>query len=335
LYGADGKPVPGFAVGDCEFQVLSPMSSTRRQFLSSSSAALLGATLSSRLQAAPARRTLGYSLYGMKMVPMAEAFAACARIGYRNVEVCSFPGYPGEPKALSTVARSELRKQLGDLGLTVSSMMPRVGLNGDDAGQAKVLETLRAAAGLGQDLSAGAPPVVQAQLGGGRPDEWDGQKQKMVSRLGQWADTLKSAGAVTVLGTHLGATVNTPARLLWLYHQVARPEVALYYNHIHYAVESVPIEESLPALIPFSRFLHLQDATGKPETKNYLLPGDPEGPTNFPRYFRELERHGYRGPLVVHVSGKFSTVPGYEPFPVAELCFKRMDAALKAAAALS
>ena len=307
------------------------MSSTRRQFITASAAGLLGAALSPMLHAAPARRTLGYSLYGMKMVPLAESFAVCARIGYRNVEVCMFPGYPGEPKALSKAARSDLRKQLGDLGLAVSSIMPRVGLNGDDAGQAKVLETLRAAAELGQDISPGAPPVVQAQLGGGRPDEWDAQKQKMVTRLGRWADTLKSAGAVTVLGTHLGATVNTPDRLLWLYHQVARPEIALYYNHIHYTVEGVPIEQSLPALIPFCRVLHLQDATGKPETKNYMLPGDPEGPTDFPRYFRELDRHGYRGPLVVHVSGKFSTVPGYEPVPVAELCFKRMDAALRAA----
>lgn len=307
------------------------MSSTRRQFLTASAAGLVGAALSPRLQAAPARRTLGYSLYGMKMVPLADSFATCARIGYRNVEVCMFPGYPGEPKALSKGARSDLRKQLGDLGLAVSSIMPRVGLNGDDTGQARVLETLRAAAELGQDLNPGAPPVVQAQLGGGRPDEWEAQKQKMVTRLGRWADTLKSSGAVTVLGTHLGATVNTPDRLLWLYHQVARPEIALYYNHIHYAVEGVPIEQSLPALIPFCRFLHLQDATGKPETKNYMLPGDPEGPTDFPRYFRELERHGYRGPLVVHVSGKFSTAPGYEPVPVAKLCFQRMDAALRAA----
>ena len=278
---------------------------------------------------------LGYSLYGMKMVPLAESFDACARIGYSNVEICMFPGYPGEPKALSKDARAERRRQLNGLGLTVSSIMPRVGLGGDDSSQVKVRETLREAAALGQDLSSSAAPVVQAQLGGGKPDQWEGQKQRMVAQLGAWAETLKEAGAVTVLGTHMGATINTPERLLWLHSQVARPEIALYYNHIHYTLEGVPIEQSLPELIPFSRFLHLQDATGTPENKNYLLPGDPAGPTDFVRYFRGLARLGYRGPLVVHVSGKFSTAPGYEPLAVAELCHQRMSAALRAADALA
>ena len=311
------------------------MNPTRRQFLALSAAGLAAAALPRSLRAAasPPRRTLGYSLYGMKMVPLPEAFSACARIGYRNLEVCMFPDYPAEPRVLGKDARAERRRQLDGLGLAVSSIMPRLGLNGDDAAQVRVLETLRKAAELGQDLSPLVPPVVQAQLGGGRPDEWEGQKQRMVARLGEWADTLKAAGAVAVLGTHAGNVVNTPDRLLWLYRQVARPEIALYYNHIHYTLEGVPIEQSLPALIPFSQFLHLQDATGTAENKNYLLPGDPAGPTDFVRYFRELARLGYRGPLVVHVSGKFSTAPGYEPFAVAEQCFKRMDAALRAAAA--
>lgn len=309
------------------------MNTTRRQFLALSAAGLAAAAVPRSLRAAatPAPRTIGYSLYGMKALPLADAFAACARIGYRNVEVCMFPGYPGEPKALDKGARAELRRKLDGLGLTVSSIMPRVGLGGDDASQVKVLETLRQAAALGQDLSSSAAPVVQAQLGGGKPEQWEEQKQRMVAQLGAWADTLKAAGAVTVLGSHIGATVNTPERLLWLHRQVARPEIALYYNHIHYTLEGVPVEQSMPAMIPFSRFLHLQDANGTPATKNYMLPGDPEGPTDWVRYFRELARLGYRGPLVVHISGKFSTAPGYEPLPVAELCYQRMSAAIKAA----
>jgi inosose dehydratase len=311
------------------------MKTSRRQFLALSAAGLAAAALPRSLLAAsvpaPTKRTLGYSLYGMKSLPLAESFAACAGIGYRNVEVCMFPGYPGEPKALSKEARAELRRQLDGLGLTVSSIMPRVGLAGDEASQVKVLETLRNAAALGQDLSSSAAPVVQAQLAGGKPEQWDEQKNRMVAHLGAWADTLKAAGAVAVLGTHMGTTVNTPDKLLWLHHQVSRPEIALYYNHIHYTLEGVPVEKSMPALIPFSRFLHLQDATGTPATKNYMLPGDPAGPTDWVRYFRELARLGYQGPMVVHISGKFSGESGYQPIPVAKLCYERMSAALKEA----
>ena len=308
---------------------------TRGQFLALSAAGMAATLLprSTRAGSSPGPRSLGYNLYSMKTVSLPEAFSACARIGYRNIEVCMLPGYPGEPSRLSKSVRAELRRQLEALGVVVSAIMPPLALNGDDAAQARMLETLRKAAELGQDLCPTSPPLVRTGLGDGRPEQWEELKARMVARLGEWADTLKAAGSVGALGGHAGNVVNTFERLLWLHHQVARPEIALYYDHVNYALEGVQFEESLPALIPFCRFVHLQDATGTAAKKNYLLAGDPAGPTDFVRYFRELVRLGYRGPLVAHVSGKFSNAPRYEPFAVAELCFNRLDAALRAAAA--
>jgi len=309
----------------------SALNTTRRQFLRLTPGAVALAALPSVLRAAAPIKpmSLGYSLYGMKMVPLADAFGACAEIGYRNVEVCMFPGFPGEPQRVSRAARKELRRQLDSLGLTVSSIMAKFRLTGDPAAQTGNLETLKAAAELGQGLSPDHPPLIQAQLGDGRPSQWDEFKHRMVARLGAWADTLAAYGTIAALGTHAGNAVNTPERLLWLYHQVDRPELALYFNHIHYALEGIPLEQSLPALIPYSRFLHLQDATGTADNKNYLLPGDPEGPTDFPRYFRLLAKYGYAAPVVVHISGKFSNAKGYAPIPVAQQCYRRMNQALR------
>ena len=310
------------------------MNFARRQFLALSAAGLATAVLPRAAHAASSAgpRSLGFNLYGMKRVPLAEAFSACARIGYRNVEVCMLPGYPAEPSLLGKSVRAGLRRQLEDLGIMVSAIMPPLTLNGDDAAQARAVETLRTAAELGQDLCPSSPPLVRTGLGDGRPDQWEELKARMVARLGEWADTMKAAGALAAIGGHVGNVVNTADRLLWLHRQVARPEIALYYDHVNYALEGVPIEESLPALIRFCRFVHLQDATGTPAKKNYLLLGDPAGPTDFVRYFRQLIQLDYRGQLVAHVSGKFSAAPGYEPFAIAEQCFKCMDAALRAAA---
>jgi sugar phosphate isomerase/epimerase len=309
------------------------MIQTRRHFITLAAASVAAVTLPRALSAAtePVRRTLGYNLYSMKTVPLAEAVATCAKIGYRNVEVCMLPGYPAEPAVLSKAARAELRRQLDGLGLTVSSIMPYLRLNGDNAVQASNLETLRLAAELGQDLCPGSPPPVRTGIGDGTPAQWDELKARMVARLGEWADTLKSAHAVGAIGGHAGNAVNTPSRLLWLHQQVARPEIALYYDHVNYSLEGVPFEQSIPALIPYCRFVHIQDATGTGGNKTYLLAGDPAGPTNYTRYFRALANADYRGPLVVHVSGKFSAAPRYDPISVAKLCFERMDAALRSA----
>lgn len=311
-----------------------PLKPTRRQFIALSAAGLAVVALPRALSAATARvrPTLGYNLYGMKTVPLAEAIAACARIGYGNVEVCMLPGYPAEPARLGKPARAELRRQLKGLGVGVSAIMPPLSLNGDEAAHARSLETLRQAAELGQDLCPGSPPLVRTGLGEGRPADWEAARARMVTRLGEWADALKVAGVTGAIGGHAGNMINTPDRLLWLHRQVARPEIALYYDHVNYTLEGVPIEQSVPALIPHSRFVHMQDATGTGEKKNYLLAGDPAGPTDYGRYLRALHLAGYRGPLVVHVSGKFSTAPNYNPISVAEQCFQRMDAALRAAA---
>lgn len=305
------------------------MNSTRRRFIVVSACGLAAATLARVGHAAPARPrpTLGFNLYGMKRLPLPEAFAACARIGYRNVEVCMRPGYPAEPARLSKPVRVELRRRLEDLGLAVSAIMPVLVLNGDEAAHASTLETLRQAAELGHDLSPEVPPLVRTGIGDGRPAQWEELKSRMVARLGEWADTLRGAGAVGAIGGHVGNAVNSSARLLWLHQQVARPQIELYFDHVNYALEGEPFERSIPALVPHCRFAHLQDASGTPEKKNYLIAG--EGPTDYVRYFREMGRVGFSGALVAHVSGKFSAAPGYDPVAVAEKCFTYLDSAMR------
>lgn len=101
---------------------MSPLN--RREFLEYSSGAMAVVTLPARAAAQPrAQISLGHSLYGMQEVPLTEAVAHCALIGFRNVELVLDPGFTAKPKQLCKAVRREMRTQLAGLGLSVSALM--------------------------------------------------------------------------------------------------------------------------------------------------------------------------------------------------------------------
>lgn len=304
------------------------MNLDRREFVRLTSSLAIAHALSPPARAAPPdfALSLGYSLYGMKMLGLPESLARCARIGYRNVELCLFPDYPAAPKSFSSSARAAVRSQLYQLGLTVSSLMVSVRIVGDNAEQKRNRTLIAAAARMAGEVQPGRLPPIQIQLTDGSSGQWDELRDRTAAWLRELTAIAAEGGTSIVLGLHANALVNRPERLLWLYHQVNSPALALYYNHIHSVLEGVPLEESWRMLGPFSRFIHLQDVTGNSRKRNYLLPGD--GNTDFATYFRMIRVTGYRGPVVVMVSGRFSKQPGYQPVAVAEKCHAAMARAL-------
>src|SRR3954454_10811660 len=176
----------------------------RRHFLSSSVLALAAAQLPAAAAPAP---TLGFSLYGMKTVPLAEALKACAQIGYRHVELALNAGWPTEPKILSADARKDLRRQLDSLHLGVSALMLNMSLAVDDAGMAKSGDSIKEAAQLAHDLFPEKPPLIETVLGG-KPAEWDQLKDRMAAHLKSWAATAESADIVIAIKAHVGSAVN-------------------------------------------------------------------------------------------------------------------------------
>jgi sugar phosphate isomerase/epimerase len=76
--------------------------------------------------------TLGFSLYGMAALPVPEAIAAAARIGYDDVEMASLAGYPGDPDRLDSAARVQIRKILETHRLQISAFMDNLKLLAED-----------------------------------------------------------------------------------------------------------------------------------------------------------------------------------------------------------
>lgn len=300
--------------------------SSRRVFLQ-----LVAGTLSLPRLALGASKhglNLGFSLYGMKTLPLEAALKTCAEIGYTHVELALNEGYATEPTQFSPQARSAAASNLRELNLSLPCLMVNISLTASDEAHAKSLELIRAAAQMGRDLVPQNPPILETVLGG-TPSKWDEQKQGMVDRLNDWSAAAEQANTVIAIKAHVNSAVNSPERLLWLHDQVRSPAIQLAYDYSHFELQGIDMEQSLKMLLPRTKFIHLKDTEGDAAKFQFLLPG--AGRTDYVKYFSLLREYGYSGPVCVEVSGQVFNKPDYDPIIAAKQCYAALSTALKRA----
>src|SRR5262245_33493981 len=86
---------------------------------------------------------VGFSLYGMKSLPIADALRTCADIGYECVELAVMVDWPCVPETLSAEQRRELKQHLADRGLQLASLMENLPLAVDGDAHRKNLDRLK------------------------------------------------------------------------------------------------------------------------------------------------------------------------------------------------
>jgi len=295
---------------------------TRRQFLARTAAFT---TLPVLGRAAESAITLGYSLYGMKTVPLDEALKTCAEIGYQHVEFALNAGWPTEPKILDAAARQALGEKLASLKLGVSGLMLNMSLPVNDTVHAQNLAALKEAAQFAHDLNPAAPPLIETVLGG-KPAEWDKLKDQMAARLRSWAATAAAANITLAIKAHVGSAVNSPERLLWLLEQAPSSALCVAYDYSHFEVQGLDLTKTLDPLFPRTRFIHVKDTAGDATKFQFLLPG--EGHTDYAAYFKLLKERNYHGPVVVEVSAQVFNKSGYDPIAAAKKCYATLSKAL-------
>jgi sugar phosphate isomerase/epimerase len=304
------------------------MITTRRRFLASTTLALSAVTLPRSLRGATAKSdfNLGMSLYGMKTLPLTEAVATCARIGYRNIELCLDPGFHAEPAKFSREARQALRRQVEGLGLTISGLMLNLNL-ADPAAHGKNEAAIKTAAELAQDVSPGAPPPLET-VSRGRPTEWEALKDGMADRLRHWGGVAAAGRVKIVLKAHFNGAVSTPDQLAWIVQQVNQPSIRAAYDFSHFELRDIPMAKSWETLARYTDFVHVKDTAGNAQKAQMLLPG--EGRTDYVALFRLMRATGYRGPVVVEVSTQIFSKPGYDPIAAAEKSYAALSRAMAA-----
>jgi inosose dehydratase len=276
----------------------------------------------------PAGIQLGFSLYGMKSLPLAEVCEVCAKIGYESVELALNPGFPADPKQLPPATRRELGRRLKDLNLALAGLMDNLSLLADPTAHRAHLDRIQAAAELARDLAPQTPPILETVLGG-KPAEWENVKTKMAEQLRAWAEVAGREKITLAIKPHVGSAAHLPAHALWLLEQARSPWIKLAFDQSHYQLRGLPLADTLQALLPHTSFIHVKDADGDAAKFQFLLPG--EGKTDYADYFARLRKANWRGPVVVEVSGMIFNKPGYDPIAAAKRCFAKLDAARKAA----
>jgi len=309
-------------------QEISSMPLNRRDWLRLNASVGLALMGTHSFAAEPPIR-LGFSLYGMKAIKTADALKTCANIGYDCVELSLLPGYATEPKLLSVQDRRDLRKQLQDLNLTLPALMENLREPTDDAGAKMNEDRLKVASELAHELAPAAPPVIETILGG-KPADWPMVKNRMVERMGAWADIAGKGKTVIAIKAHVANALHTPEDAIWLISQVKSPWLKLTYDHSHFALEGRKLADTAKAMLPESVFVHVKDEKGMPGKFEFLLPGT--GTTDYREYARLLRAASYGGGVVVEVSGQIFNKPGYDPIAAAKLCYEKLKPALVQAA---
>lgn len=303
----------------------------RRTFLRQTAATLGLAALSSPLRAegkAAAAFGLGYTLYGMKSLPLDEALQTCAEIGYNGVELCLLDGYPTTAAQFGAAERARLRESLAALKLRISGLMENFSLLADDTQQTKFHDRIKAAGQMAHDLAPDSLPPLETVLGG-KPAEWDQVKDRMAENLRGWAKAAEEAKIVIAIKAHVMSAVQNPERLLWLWRTVNHPSIQLTYDYSHFQVQNLPFDETFAAIMPHTRFIHVKDVSGTPDKVKFLLPG--EGTTDYAAYFRKLQDSRYPGDVVVEVSAMIFKQAGYEPKEAARKSYAALAAGLEKA----
>jgi len=298
---------------------------SRRYFLHTALGLAALPRLASAAAASPSGISLGFSLYGMKTLPLDVALKTCAEIGYSHVELALNAGYPSEPQVFTAEARQATSAQLRTLMLDLPCLMLNISLTADNKAHAAAMQSIADAAQLARDLNPANPAIIETVLGG-KPATWEQQKAGMAARLQDWAAAAEKAKTVITIKAHVGSAVNSPERLLWLLEQVKSPAIQVAYDYSHFELQGIDMEESMKLLLPRTKFIHVKDSVGAPGKFQFLLPG--EGRTDYVKYFTALKLHGYTGPVCVEVSGQIFNKPGYEPIAAAKKCYAALSGAL-------
>lgn len=309
---------------------------SRRQFvhLASTAALSLAGTGPARLSAAgpvPHSATesgplsLGFSLYGMRSLPVDRAIAACAAIGYGNVELSLIAGFETAPAELTPRKQAEVRAALIQSQIRASALLAKLDLAANDDDFRAQLGELRRSATFARELDPSDPPPVQATLGG-TSAAWEVLRTPFVGRLRECARVVADAGGSLAIKAHVFHAVNTPERLVNLLEDSHHPALGVAYDQAHFSLAGISAEHGIATLAGRIRYVHIKDAIRTAEGVRFLLPG--QGQTDFRALFRLLVQSGYRGPVVAEVSQQLWSAPGYDPLAAARACRDALAPAL-------
>ncbi len=273
---------------------------------------------------------IGYSTWGMPALAIDTALTHLAALGFDGVELTVIPGFSTELDTLDAPERRRIRQLLDRHNLDLPAVAAHQPLLATDSdAHAEHWRRLTASADLCVDIAGGdGVPALNTTLGCA-PSDWELQRDLILERVGALVDYCAAREVVLAIEPHVGDGLNTPERALWLIREVDSPYLKLNFDISHFEIQGMPTAEVVRLLAPHSAHTHVKDQRGLVPDFEFLIPG--EGPFDFVEYLKLMRRVGYDGYITAEVSMQVQGRPDYDPLAAAELTYRTLDGAFRAA----
>jgi len=269
---------------------------------------------------------LGYSTWGMPKVPVDEALAHLAELGFDGVELTVIPGYTTELTKLDAVERSRIRRLLEKHHLILPAIAAHSSLlSHDKETHAANMARLKGAVDLAVEWAQGDIIPAIDTTPGGRPEEWDTARDLLVERTRELVEYAQARNVTIAMEPHVSAVIDTPEKVLQLLELVDSPYLKVNFDISHFNIQGLAIEETVAALAPYTVHTHVKDERGLVPNFEFLIPG--EGNFDYVTYLKAMQAHGYDGFISVEVSVMVQRRPGYDPFAAATLSYETLSRA--------
>ena len=271
---------------------------------------------------------LAYSTYGLQSFDVFDVIPRVAAIGYDALELNVGDAWPTAPEKLDADARSRLVEAYRQAGFPSPPLMNVIQLCAENEDVDSKGATLAATCELARDLNFDDTLPVMTTTLGHQSGSWDDTKEMIASQLAHYADIAEDYGATIAVEPHAGQEFDSPEKAVWLVEAMDRQSIRLNFDHSHFHVLGHDLQHCVDLCAPYTVHTHIKSGLKEDGRVKYQLPG--EGSLDLVEYMRAVKRAGIGVPITVEVTGQIWNLDDYEPWPVAERCYRYLhDAAEK------
>ncbi len=271
---------------------------------------------------------LGYSTWGMPTVPIDVSIAHLAFLGYDGIELTIIQRFTTELSTLDSAERKRIAALLAEHNLALPAIAAHSNLMDVDVESHKRnMWRLKGGVDLAIDLAQDDKIAAVNTTTGGKPGEWDTKKDFLCERVGELVDYAASKGVIIAMEPHIGAIIDTPAKVLELLEIIDSPYLKVNFDISHFEIVGMSTEETVSALAPVSVHTHVKDQRGISPDFEFLIPG--EGEFDYVDYLKAMQEHGYDGFITAEVSFMVQARKDYDPLAAADLTYKTLSKAFE------
>jgi sugar phosphate isomerase/epimerase len=259
---------------------------------------------------------LSHSTWGMPHVPIDVAVEHCAKVGFDGLALTVRPNWITEGMSLSPAERRRIRALYDDNDLVLCGMSGHQSLVADDpAVHAGNMERLRAYIDLAAEFQDGHEQVPLATTSGGRPEDWDADRNKLVDSLGELTEYAAARSVMLLAEPHVSNVLRTPEQSIWLCEQIGSPCFKLHLDLSHFNCQGLDPETVVRQLVPYTGHSEVKDERGIAPNHEFLVPG--EGDCDYVGFLRAMHAAGYEGHIAIEISVMVQARPNYDALATA------------------